>query len=73
MEQSRGLKGNNIVTVLMEEKGISLQEASDYIGVHCNQLLDTYLNARKHLSQSLGPEATLFIYSIGQWMIGNLV
>jgi len=73
MEQSRGLTGNNIVTVLMEEKRISLQEASDYVGIHCNHLLDTYLRARKQLSQSLGPEATLFIYSIGQWMIGNLV
>ena len=73
MEQSRGLTGNNIVTLLMEEKGYSLQEASDYIGAHCNHLLDTYLRARKQLSQSLGPEAAQFIYSIGQWMIGNLV
>ena len=73
MEQSRGLNGSNVITVLMEERKISLQEASDYVGVHCNHLLDTYLKAGKQLSQSLGPEATQFIYSIGQWMIGNLV
>jgi hypothetical protein len=65
--------GSNIVTVLMKEKKFSLQEAVDYAGVHCNHLLDTYLNARKQLSQSLGPEASQFIYSIGQWMIGNVV
>ena len=65
--------GSNVVTALMQEKGFSLQEASDYVGVHCNNLLDTYLNARKHLSQSLGLEASQFIYSIGQWMIGNVV
>ncbi len=65
--------GSNIVTVLMKEKGMSLQGAADYVGVHCNHLLDTYLNARKNLSQSLGPEASLYIYFIGQWIIGNVV
>jgi hypothetical protein len=65
--------GSNVVTVLMEERGISLQEAVDCVGVHCNHLLETYLNARKQLSKSLGPEASQYIYSIGQWMIGNVV
>jgi hypothetical protein len=65
--------GSNVITVLMQEKGISLQEAVDYVGVHCNHLLDTYLTARKQLSRSLGPEASQYIYSLGQWMIGNVV
>jgi len=73
MEQSRGLTGNNIVTVLMKEKKISLQEASDFIGDHCDLLLNRYLTARKALSPSIGVDAALFIESIGQWMIGNLV
>jgi len=72
MEQSRGLNGSNVITVLMEERKISLQEASDYVGVHCSHLLDTYLKAREQVSQSLGPQATQFVYSIGQWMVGNL-
>jgi hypothetical protein len=65
--------GSNVITVLMKEKGISLQEASDYVGNHCNHLVNTYLKARKQLPQSLGPEAALLIYSIGQWMIGSIV
>ncbi|KAF9532586.1 isoprenoid synthase domain-containing protein [Crepidotus variabilis] len=73
MEQSRGLIGNNIVTVLMNERGISLQEASDYIGAYCDGLLKRYLNARKRISLSLGLEAAQFIDAVGQWMIGNLV
>lgn len=73
MEQSRGLIGNNIVTVLMNENQMTLQEASDYVGVHCNDLLQAYLTAREQLSGTLGPDATRFIYAIGQWMIGNLV
>ena len=65
--------GSNVVTVLMRENGISLQEAADYVGVYCNRLLDTYLKARKQLSPSLGPDASQVIYSLGQWMIGNVV
>ncbi|KAF9534914.1 isoprenoid synthase domain-containing protein [Crepidotus variabilis] len=72
MEQSRGLTGNNIVTVLMKEKGISLQEASDYIGKYCANLLEKYLDARTRISLSLGHEATQFINAVGQWMVGNL-
>lgn len=73
MEQSKGLTGNNIVTVLMKEKKLSLQEASDFIGDHCDSLLNKYLAARTRLSPTLGTDATQFINSIGQWMIGNLV
>jgi len=73
MEQSRGLTGNNIVTVLMKEKRMCLQEASDYIGSYCDNLLSVYLDARTRLSPSLGPDASQFIYAIGQWMIGNIV
>ena len=65
--------GSNVMTVLMKEKGISLQEASDYVGNYCSHLLDTYLKARKQLPESLGPEAAQFIHSISQWMIGSVV
>jgi len=75
VERSKGLSGCNVLTILMKEKGMSLQEASDYTGNYCDDLLDTYLKARKQLSesQSLGPKATQFIYAIGHWMMGNLV
>ncbi|KIM39995.1 hypothetical protein M413DRAFT_415200 [Hebeloma cylindrosporum] len=73
LEQSRGQTGNNIVTVLMEEKGFSLQESADYIGKHCDHLAEQYLSARKRLPPSLGTDALHFIDALGDWMIGNLV
>jgi len=73
LEQSRGQTGNNIVTVLMKEKGFALQESVDYIGKHCDNLADQYLSARKRLPPSLGPDALHFIDALGDWMIGNLV
>lgn len=72
MEQSKGISGNNIVTVLMQENGTTLQETADQIGVRCGGFVDTYLSAKKRLSPSLGPDAARFIDAIGSWMIGNL-
>lgn len=57
----------------MKANKLSLQEAINFVGDHCNVLLNRYLAARKALSPSLGPDAALYIESIGQWMIGNLV
>ncbi|TFK40242.1 isoprenoid synthase domain-containing protein [Crucibulum laeve] len=75
MEQSKGHTGNNIVTVLMKEKNISLQEASDYIGVHCKHLVDQYLTAKAQLPSrgfSSNSDAARFIEALSHWMIGNL-
>ncbi|PPR02613.1 hypothetical protein CVT24_002184 [Panaeolus cyanescens] len=72
MEQSKGHTGNNIVTVLMTEHGMTLQQTSDYIGVFAKDLVERYISAKKGLSPSLGPDAARFIEAIGSWMIGNL-
>ena len=72
MEQSKGISGNNIVTVLMQENGSSLQETADQIGVRCGQFVETYISAKKRLSPKLGTDAARFIEAIGSWMIGNL-
>ena len=45
MEQARGIGGNNIVSVLMQEKNIELQAASDLIGQHFEALIT---RRRKH-------------------------
>ncbi|KAF8907339.1 isoprenoid synthase domain-containing protein [Gymnopilus junonius] len=72
MEQSKGISGNNIVTVLMQENGTSLQDTADQIGVRCGEFVNTYLSAKKRLAPSLGADAARFIEAIGSWMIGNL-
>ncbi|EDR08430.1 uncharacterized protein LACBIDRAFT_326872 [Laccaria bicolor S238N-H82] len=72
MEQSKGHTGNNIVTVLMNEKNLTLQQASDYIGAYCSSLVERYLTAKARLSPSLGSGPTRYIEALGYWMIGNL-
>ena len=73
MEQSKGQSGNNIVTVLMNENGTSLQETADFIGDHCKGLVEKYLSAKKQISPSLGKNAAKFVDAMGSWIIGNLV
>lgn len=73
MEQSKGHTGNNIVTVLMNENGTSLQETADFIGEHCQKLVQKYISAKNRLSPSLGKNAAALIDALGFWMIGNLV
>ena len=72
MEQSKGLTGNNIVTVLMKENGTSLQETVDFVGDHCKGLVEIYISAKNRLSPSLGKDAAKFIDAMGSWIIGNL-
>ncbi len=49
MEQHKGHTGNNIVTVLMRSKGLSLQSAADYVGVYFNELMHRFIENRKSL------------------------
>lgn len=75
MEQSRGLTGNNVVTVLMQENELTLQEASEYVGRECQAQMQDYLDARSRLSSSdrLSKSALRYIDALGSWMVGNLV
>lgn len=40
---------NNILTVLQREKSCTLQEASDYVGVHFKELLDSFEASKRDL------------------------
>ena len=75
MEQSRGIEGNNILTVLMKEKGLNLQEAADHAGVLFGDLMDRFVAERKKLP-SWGPDLdrdiNRYVDGIGDWVVGNL-
>lgn len=76
MEEAKGIHGNNIVTVLRTEYDISLQEASNLVGVRCDQLMKQYLSAKKHLpswAPAIDREVKKYLNSIGMWMVGNLL
>lgn len=75
MEQSRGIAGNNIVTVLMKERNITLQEAADYVGVHFEELMGRYISAQSRLpswGSSVDSEVARYIQGLGCWIKGNL-
>lgn len=72
MEQSKGHTGNNVVTVLMNDRQIGLQEACDYIGDRCRQFMNDYLAARDELRATVGGDASRFIDALGYWIIGNM-
>ena len=40
---------NNILTVIQREKGVDLQTASDYVGVHFKELVDKFETAKLRL------------------------
>ncbi|KAJ3515769.1 hypothetical protein NMY22_g14362 [Coprinellus aureogranulatus] len=74
MEQSKGLAGNNITAVLMEEKDLTLQDASDYVGLECQSQIQRYLTAKSRLSSSnkLPSDVLKYVDAIGCWISGNL-
>lgn len=75
MEQSRGIGGNNIVTVLMHAENVDLQAASDRVGAHFRQLMARFMDGKKHLP-SWGLEVdiavTAYVRAMEHWIVGNL-
>jgi hypothetical protein len=75
MEQSKGISGNNIVTVLMKDKSIDLQTASDHVGAYFKKLMDRYVDARVRMP-SWGPEidtsVTQYLEATAYWVRGSI-
>ncbi len=67
----------NIVTVLMHEKNIELQAASDLIGKHFSQLVDQFVEAKRHLPSicggSVDTAVAKYVAAMEQWVIGSLL
>lgn len=49
MEQARGIAGNNLITVLMETQGLSLQEAIDRSGELFKSMVQRFVTDKKEL------------------------
>ena len=75
IERSRGLEGNNILTVLMAENGSNLQEAADRAGVLFGDIMNRFIAEREQLP-SWGPDldrdVSRYVDAIGDWIVGNL-
>lgn len=75
MEQSKGHRGNNILTVLMKAKRIPLQKAADTVGDHSAKLMKDLNDAKKHLPSwgaHIDANVARYIRALEDWVIGNL-
>lgn len=75
MEQSKGHRGNNILTVLMKAKGISLQQAANVVGEHSAKLMKDLEDAKKCLPSwgtRVDTDVARYIRALEDWVIGNL-
>ncbi|KZT07700.1 terpenoid synthase [Laetiporus sulphureus 93-53] len=75
MEQARGIDGNNIVTVLMRQKGINLQTAADLVGEHFKELMEDFIATRDSLPSWGAPVDAVvsnYVRAMEHWVIGNL-
>ncbi|KAI0325771.1 terpenoid synthase [Cubamyces sp. BRFM 1775] len=74
-EQSMGHGCNNVLTVLMKHKGLTLQGAVDYVGEYWKTLIDRYLNAKKNLpswGEKIDEDVARYAKGIEHWVIGTL-
>jgi hypothetical protein len=75
MEQSKGHRGNNILTVLMNAEGISLQQAANTVGDHSVKLMKDLENAKKRLPSwgtLVDADVARYVRALEDWVIGNL-
>ncbi|KAG1773547.1 isoprenoid synthase domain-containing protein [Suillus occidentalis] len=76
VEQAMGHNSNNIVTVLMQEKNASIQEAADCIGVVFEQLITRFLKDKSRLPSwgaDIDRDVALYVEGLTRWVNGNLV
>ena len=75
MEQSRGIGGNNIVTVLMQARRVDLQAASDLVGQHFKHLMDKFTEGKRKLPSwdlDVDTAVAAYVKAMEHWIIGNL-
>ncbi|OJA16455.1 hypothetical protein AZE42_04671 [Rhizopogon vesiculosus] len=76
VEQAMGHTSNNLVTVLMQERGVGIQEAADCIGVVFNQLIVRFLQDKSRLPSwgaDIDREVELYLRGLTDWVGGSLV
>jgi hypothetical protein len=75
VEQSKGHRGNNILTVLMNAEGISLQQAANTVGDHFAKLMKDLEDAKKRLPSwgvPVDADVARYVRALEDWIIGNL-
>jgi alpha-muurolene/germacrene-A/gamma-muurolene synthase len=72
VEQSRG-DTHNMIVILMEHHGMTLQQAVDYVGDLCKQTIDAFCQNKGNLP-SWGPEiddmVARYVQGLQDWIVG---
>ncbi|KAH9928682.1 isoprenoid synthase domain-containing protein [Fomitopsis serialis] len=75
MEQAKGIGGNNIVTVLMHDKGVDLQTASNLVGDRFKSDMARFVEAKRRLPSwdpAVDQTVRKYVKAMEHWIVGNL-
>jgi hypothetical protein len=74
VEQSKG-DTHNMIPVVMNERGLDLQSAVDFVGEMCKSTIDRFISERDNLP-SWGPEidrqVKIYVQGLADWIVGSL-
>jgi hypothetical protein len=74
VEQSKG-DTHNMIPVVMNEEGLDLQSAIDFVGNMCKQSIDRFVDDRSNLP-SWGPkidrDVSVYVGGLADWIVGSL-
>ncbi|KAF9444722.1 terpenoid synthase [Macrolepiota fuliginosa MF-IS2] len=74
MEKSRGISAHNAIEIIIHERGISLQEAMDWVGNYCSDLVDGFLHDITTLPSwelETGEKVSMYVNGLGQMLRGS--
>lgn len=64
-----------MIPVIMNERGLDLQAAVDFVGDMCKESIDRFTNYRDHLpswSADMDEQVNIYIDGLADWIVGSL-
>ena len=74
VEQSKG-DTHNMIPVVMNEQGLDLQSAVDFVGELCKQTIDQFVHDRTQLpswGEEIDREVEIYVDGLADWIVGSL-
>jgi hypothetical protein len=74
VEQSKG-DTHNMIPVVMNEQGLDLQSAVDFVGDLCKQSIDRFNDDRMHLPSwgaKIDKDIGVYVNGLASWIVGSL-
>ena len=66
---------HNMIVVVMQQEGLDLQSAVDFVGELCQQSIDRFV-AERAMLPSWGPEidrqVDIYVQGLADWIVGSL-